>query len=361
MSASSSPLPVPPERLLVIADGVSATQHISFLQPLLGALSAGRIGLRLEPHTKTKKVLLDALSDAPTLLVLSRCTWRSGRSIVDSARKRGIPTLFHIDDDLLNVPESLGPEKYAAYNDPERLASLRDNMESCDLLYASTQALGATLKAHGLKVPIRSGTIYCTVDPAGIRPPLPSTMPTIGYMGTGGHSEDLAMVLPAIERLMDAIPALRFETFGTITPPPSLARFDSRYAHHAPVGNYAAFVAKLSSLGWWVGLAPLVDNPFNLCKADTKWVEYTYAGIPTIASDLPVYQPACAAGAGLLASTAEDWHGAMRRLLQDPLVRKRQMETAQARLRTSYTHEALEQQLLAVIEDARARASGKRP
>jgi glycosyltransferase involved in cell wall biosynthesis len=343
------------ERILVFADGVSATQQISFLKPLLSAASTGELSLRMEKHSKSRGFFEKTIAaEDPTVLVLSRYTWPKGKQIAQMARDRNIVTIFHIDDDLLNVPMSLGEEKYLAYNAPERLAALRDNMESCDIVYASTPALGEALRANNISKPIISGSLYCSVDPSQIATPLPSTMPTIGYMGTGGHSEDLALVLPAIIAVMDEFPELRFETFGTISPP-DLGRFSDRYVHHDPIGNYSAFVSKLCSLGWWIGLAPLVDNHFNRCKADTKWVEYSLAGMATVASNLPVYQRACADDAGILADDIVQWTNALRRLLRDADARTRQVAAAQRKLAEDYNNDTLRRQIFSVLDAARNR------
>ncbi len=341
-------------RVLVLADAVGATQYISFLQPLAQSVSEGSLTLRLEPHNKSKQYLEDIIKrDRPDVVVFSRYTRIGGRALAEIARNRDITTIFHIDDDLLNVPESLGPQKYAAYNEPSRLAALRENMEAVDLLYASTPALAAAFESYGLAVPIRAGDIYCSIDPVRIPPLMPSTIPTIGYMGTGGHSQDLSMILPAVIALMDEMPFIRFETYGTIDPPPSLARFGRRYSHHSPVANYVAFLDKLCSLGWWVGLAPLEDNGFNRCKADTKWVEYSYAGMATIATDLPVYSKACSDGDGILAKSVDDWYGAMRKLIANADFRHRQIAGARQKLRTVYSHDRLHRQVLAVFAEAR--------
>ena len=56
------------------------------------------------------------------------------------------------------------------------------------------------------------------------------------------------------------------------------------------VHNYDEFQSVLSTLGWWVGLAPLSQNQFNLCKSNTKFVEYIQAGIPVIASNYGPYE-----------------------------------------------------------------------
>jgi glycosyltransferase involved in cell wall biosynthesis len=149
------------------------------------------------------------------------------------------------------------------------------------------------------------------------------------------------------------VPALSFETFGTIKPLPELARFGARVMHHGPVPNYPGFLEKLDTLGWWIGLAPLEDNAFNRCKADTKWVEYTHAGMAVVAQDLPVYTRACADGCGMLANDGADWRDAIWRLLRSAEARDAQVSAARERLRTTYSHAALCTQVQDVFERAR--------
>jgi hypothetical protein len=275
------------------------------------------------------------------------------------ARSAGIAVVYHIDDDLLAVPRSLGDAKYTAYNRPERLKALRDNIENSDLLYVSTAALASRFEEHGIRTPIVAGDVYCSIQPEDVGALLaPSSDPVIGYMGTGGHSADLAMILPAICEVMDAIPALQFETFGTIQMPPELIRFGDRVRHISPVADYSDFVTKLRSLGWWVGLAPLEDNAFNLCKADTKWVEYNMAGMAAVCSELPVYQHACADGAGILAGSSDAWVEAVKALVYNPGFREGLIESAQRKLREFYTHDCLRTQVLKVFDKAFALREG---
>lgn len=346
---------------LVLADTIGATQIISFVQPLAAKNACGEVRLRLQAGKQSKNVLRDSIKAGKLDAVfLSRFTLADGVTIAGMARNKNIPVIFHLDDDLLNVPLSIGADKYAVHNDPERLAALRANISAADLLYASTPALAQTFEGYDLNVPIVSGDIYCSINPADLRESAPSTMPTIGYMGTGGHSADLALIMPAIEALMDEFSFLRFETFGTIQPPPEMARFGHRYAHHDKVDNYSAFVRKLQSLGWWVGLAPLDDNPFNACKADTKWVEYSLAGAVTVASDLPVYHRACAAGAGILASSADAWMNALRNLVLNDRLRNDLLVGAQNKLQSIYTHDVLERQIFSIVQMARNLRQGQR-
>jgi hypothetical protein len=346
-------------RLLVLADKVGATQYISFEQALADAAGDGNVELTMASDDKAWDDIAACAAlwerAQPDTLVLSRYSEPRAMNFVALARERGAPIVFHIDDDLLDVPASLGPAKFDFYHQPQRLAALRAAMEAADLVYASTPALAERLREHGIQTPVQHGEVYCSVDPTRMTSPLPATAPVVGYMGTSGHSQDLALVVPVLERLMREVPQLRFETFGTIKPPPELAVFGDRCSSYEGVADYDAFVDKLCTLGWWVGLAPLEANGFNRCKADTKWVEYSFAGITTVASDLPVYHRGCADGAGWLAATSQAWHGTLSALIRDAGLRRRSVEAARQRLRDAYSRPLLQRQVLRIVEQARQR------
>jgi glycosyltransferase involved in cell wall biosynthesis len=343
--------------VLIVYDGKrgpTATQMISFGQPFDPANGTAPARISFEKHyTDPAEVEKAFASHRPDVIVLSRYTSDRGQDWIRLAHGARIPVVFHIDDDLLAVPASLGEAKFKAYNDPARLNALRTNIEESDLLYVSTAELGRRFDEYGLRTPIVAGDVYCSVSIEQIGASLPpATGPVIGYMGTSGHSADLAMIMTAIVEVMETIPELQFEVFGTIEMPSDLARFGSRVRHIAPVADYAEFLNRLRSLGWWVGLAPLEDNRFNRCKADTKWVEYSMAGMATVASDLPVYHRACADGSGVLAQSNRDWADAIRQLIYHPDLRAKTIERAQGKLRDSYTHECLRSQVMRILERA---------
>jgi hypothetical protein len=59
-----------------------------------------------------------------------------------------------------------------------------------------------------------------------------------------------------------------------------------------------------------VGIAPLLDTPFNRCKSNLKLLEYGAVGLPTIASNVTPYKDS----PGLLIRKArsKDWLRALR-------------------------------------------------
>jgi glycosyltransferase involved in cell wall biosynthesis len=346
-----------PLNVLVVSDskrGPTATQKISFGQPFDLAAGSNPVRILFEgDHSEPAEISRVFADRRPGLLVLSRYTSDRGAEWIGAARRAGIPVIFHIDDDLLAVPASLGQAKHEAYNSPARLKALRENIDSSDLFYVSTPELAKRFKNHGIRTPIVAGDVYCSVsvDEIGALVP-PATGPVIGYMGTSGHAADLAMIMPAVCKVMEAVPGLQFEVFGTIRIPSELARFGRRVRHLPAVSDYADFIPHLRALGWWIGLAPLEDHIFNRCKADTKWVEYSLAGMAVVASDLPVYHRACADGAGLLAATNKDWREGLLKFLHSPKLRQESVRRAQEKLRESYTHDRLRDQVQKIFSEA---------
>jgi glycosyltransferase involved in cell wall biosynthesis len=172
-------------------------------------------------------------------------------------------------------------------------------------------------------------------------------------MASADHAHNLTMVLPAIERLLDANPALKFELFGSIPLPEALARFGERVTTAPPISNYANFLHEFAAREWDVGICPLVPIQFNLMKANTKWVEYTSSGAAVVASRGTVYDECCADGCGILASTEDEWFEALHLLVNDVSARLEMVGRAQKKLEGEYNVGRLREQVLDVISAAR--------
>ncbi|MFC0632424.1 hypothetical protein [Brevundimonas balnearis] len=339
---------------LVVADNITATQTISFSAPFAhgGALDGWSLHLRRH-HVADDAARIDRTLDAaaPDVVILSRLTASTAPQWIDQARARGAAVIVHLDDDLLSVPPEIAKTRVVDYCDPKRLAALRDGLDRADLVYASTPALAERLREYGGGAKVVAGTVYRAHDGALTGPKRTAT-PTFGYMGTGSHAADLDMIAPAIAAVLDRHPEWRFEIMGSLAPPAALDRFGDRVRSHPPTADYDAFLARLSGLGWWAGLAPVRDTPFNTCKADTKWVEYTVSGIPTVASRSKVYADACADGAGLLAGDTAEWSQAVEHLLSDAAEGEALITRARAKLADIYSMDRLAGQVADILHQA---------
>ncbi len=352
-------------RLLILADHLTATQLVNFHRPYSAMVAAGQA--RIDVWTDRDIATLEdgAIVErwtalCPTALIMSRYTGARFSLVVDCARCNQIPVIYHLDDDLFSVPEALGAAKHAHYNNPARLARLRAAIEASDLVYTSTSPLAAELAhRHGISRPIVAGKIGCGVEANRMPPYRPRDTPTLGYMASSSHGADAALMLPALMRLMSQNHALRLEFFGTLPAPSALVeRFGSRVGQIAETSDYDAFLNKLSELGWWVGLAPLEDTHFNRCKTEIKWMEYSFAGIATVASDVDVYRRCCHGDAGVLVPDDTCWAALVGALLNDHQRRKALVDTARSRVAREYSLDRLQRQVGDVIAEAKAITAG---
>jgi hypothetical protein len=180
-----------------------------------------------------------------------------------------------------------------------------------------------------------------------------------GYMGSASHSEDLKMVAEPIASILEARKDLTFELFGTIALPQELANYSSRIKMHPKQASYEDFLKYLKKLDWQVGIAPLSPHPFNDCKAPTKWIEYSLAAIPTVASTGRVYERAISTGSAIPAETPEQWITGISKLLDSDEERlqllRRSRSTIFAEFSTNRHRSQLRTMLTAAAEFNRER------
>lgn len=293
-------------RLLVITDHLDATVEISFLKPLreidsdpsIDVLSGSDLDRFAQMSFRSFDVLLERLR--PTHMVFSRYTGQHFDNLYDLAKSRNIVTVCYLDDDLLNIPSTVGKEIQALFSGDSIRRTLSNSISKSDLMLCSTPQL---LKAISpLRAPEQltlASKINRSVSDAELSqiPELSNSDTfTIGYMASSSHIEDFRAWMPDVIRFLTDHPDARMAFFGSIQPPKELGVFGKRIIRHAKASSYPDFMSKLRLLNWDVGLAPLLDNAFNRNKTLTKWVEYTLAGIPTLASPLAPYEKPIAAG-----------------------------------------------------------------
>jgi len=288
----------------------------------------------------------------PTLLLFCRYSGPHSDLMLDLAKRRGIPCIYHIDDDLLNIPEDIGREKYEFHNSPKRLESVRLLLDRSDLVYASTAKLAQHLTSLAIKSPITAGLVYCSgkiINKAVYKPAR-----KIGYMASADHAHNLTQVIGAVVRLLRKYPSVSFEFFGSISSPPEFTEFGERIRHAPRIDNYDEFLLRFAEYQWDIGICPLNPIHFNMMKANTKWVEYTSVGAAVVASKGTVYDDCCSKGCGLLADTEDEWFDALDLLVSDSDARYQQIVQAQEKLVNEYSVERLREQVLNIFARAHA-------
>jgi len=355
----------PPARVLLVANGVIPTLHISFLKPLHALEQAGAVSLRVltekdilqaagrgkdrDPARGSAFALSQIEEFQPDVAVFCRYSGPDVEPMVTRLKAANVPVVFHIDDDLLHVPRELGEKKFIEHNRVERTSAVRHLIDHADFVYCSTPRLRERLAEMGFERELYAGKIYCSRDivtEAEIRP-----VRTIGFMGNDKTPELMGLV-PVIADILARYPDVRFELFGSMAMPEELAVFGERAVAFPPIGDYDLFVEKFHEMRWDIGLCPLHPTLFNVVKADTKWVDYTSIGTAVVASRGTAYDNCCDGGCGLLVETTQEWREALQSLIESPQARYDLVRAAQTKVGEHYSLENLTRQVLNVFDEA---------
>jgi glycosyltransferase involved in cell wall biosynthesis len=89
-----------------------------------------------------------------------------------------------------------------------------------------------------------------------------------------------------------------------------------------------------------IGVMPLTDSAFARGKCAFKLIQYMAAGLPVVASPVGMNSSVVDNGRnGFLSSTEAEWESALRRLIDDPALRKQMGENGRNLVRSSYSVE----------------------
>ncbi|MFZ4115684.1 MAG: hypothetical protein ACOYK6_03050 [Chthoniobacterales bacterium] len=146
---------------------------------------------------------------------------------------------------------------------------------------------------------------------------------TYFYHGTITHRHEIKWLLPIIQKVQEEFPHACFELMGDISMKNIFQKIPR--VRILPAMKWPNYYAYLVSVKYAVGLAPLLDTPFNRARSHTKLYQITCAGAAGIFSDIPPYSKKIIHGStGILSQNDPDlWIETIINLLQN----KNQRET----------------------------------
>ncbi len=259
-------------------------------------------------------------------------------ALVEHARRSGAKLIFDLDDDLLTVP----PDHADAAVLRPRARVVRLLVDAADAVWVSSRGLAKRLARIRPDVTLIENALDERIWAYGPAPPRFQPDPLrILCMGTGTHHDDLAMIMPGLvrlkaeygERVVIDIVGMSDE----MELPKGIRRLGPPlYATQ----SYPAFVHWINTVPerWHIGLAPLLDTPFNRCKSPIKTMDYAAMGMVVLASDMPVYRGSLADGpvGHLVENDPHAWYEALEWLLRDQALR----QTIARRTRSAFLEQA---------------------
>ncbi|GIP31277.1 glycosyltransferase [Paenibacillus sp. J2TS4] len=257
---------------------------------------------------------------------------------LETAHELGKRTVYCIDDNFLEIPE--GAQEYPYYKEPVHREVFVNFLRNAQHIHVNSEFFADYIRHHfNSRVTYFPATVDYEWLDQGVKPIRQDGQIVIGYEGTY-KEDDFKPVVPAIKRLLEEYGSrIRVEFFGFI--PSSLQGYPG--VEHLPYEqDYRIFIHRLYGLAWDIGLAPLADTLFNQCKTNNKFREYGACMIPGIYSKVPTYSSWVNHGETgyLVPHSEEGWYEAMKIMVENPALRQKIKERAEAFARNHFSIDA---------------------
>lgn len=229
------------------------------------------------------------------------------------AQQLGQRIVVDIDDFYADLPESnmafraTDPMMNKVTNRDHYLSIIRQ----ADRLTVTTPFLKTHYSQfHDDVVIVRNGVLPEQFTPRPVR----DRKPVIGWVGgIPWRGEDLETLRSWLPEFLDRHD-LQFHHAGHADTIPGLDERVSSFAEIVGIPEHRMTTSPLKTIDKYhelfsfdIGLIPLNDIPFNHAKSNLKGLEYSAAGIPFVAQDLPEYQRLHDLGVGRVAHGPEEW------------------------------------------------------
>jgi len=294
------------------------------------------------------------------------------REMLMEARRLGVDLFWEVDDLIFDV--ELYRQNGNVSTLPRKLQRVlvsgvkrsRQAMLACERAIASTAQLAHHMRECGLSDVsvvencLDAETLLAAEEARRGRAGRPSSWVTIAYgSGTKTHDADFAVAEGAILELLRTRPQVRLKIFGELT---LSGRFD-QFRHRVDRQDFLVYPEYLKQLAQCdVSVAPLEATAFNDAKSNIKYLEASVLGLPSVCSPARNFASIIEHGKnGYLATTDQDWLGALTALVDDKTHRDRVGEAALATVTARYdTAQIADQQVLPIFRGSDQRSSKRR-
>jgi glycosyltransferase involved in cell wall biosynthesis len=261
------------------------------------------------------------------------------RAVLAKLAERGTKIVYDNDDDFTALPKGAPAYKtYGGLKGKRAFAEMVALARMAKAFTTTSPVLAATFRRAGVEraevIPNAVVTDFelPLMTPEGLivgwQPEAPGPPVerrpgfTVGWVAGLEHKVDALQlgITAALRRLVAEHPEVRVETIGVRLP------MIEGYTHLREV-PFHLLGDRMAT--WDVGIAPLVDIPFNAARSDIKLKEYAAAGLPWLASPVGPYQGLGEAEGGRLVDH-DGWFEALRALVVDAGERDRLAGNARA-------------------------------
>jgi glycosyltransferase involved in cell wall biosynthesis len=227
-------------------------------------------------------VRVDALRGFDVVHVY-RWASKSTQAAMRTLKEHGTAIVWDNDDDLSAYPSKVVESRKAgAMRSQMMLGQVKAMLRLADVVTTPSEHLAAAFRAAGASE-TRVVENYVATEFIAAAETRGSRGLTIGWTAAQEHLHDLheLKLRDTLRQVLDAHPDVRVASVGI-----DLGLEHERYdiLGWVPFRDLPALVARYD-----IGLAPIVDEPFNRARSNVKLKEYATLGIPWLASPIGPY------------------------------------------------------------------------
>lgn len=233
--------------------------------------------------------------------VLQGCVDKEGIALLHAYQQEKGKKIVVDHDDALEI-DATNPHK-KSHEVLDAVNVLKATLAIADLVTTTTPHLQKQLAQYNPNTVVLPNMLDLEVWNQNVMSPIPGRI-RVGWAGSITHYEDLQLIRKPLLELRDKYPEVELVFIGD----PRLRELFPGPRVEVMLGvPFDSWPARLAGLRLNVGLAPLQDTPFNRCKSNIKWLEYSINRIPGVYSPI-VYQFRGFDGDfGMIAHNQEEW------------------------------------------------------
>jgi glycosyltransferase involved in cell wall biosynthesis len=307
-----------------------------------------------------------SLADIADVLVICRTRYdHRVAQLMASFRARGKPIYYDTDDlvfdpayaHLLITTLDLDPRDPRVWDDWYAYTSrLGATLRQCDAAITTTPHLAECIATFA-NMPVAVAPNFLNREQLELSDRLFAAkrdaplgedgLVHLGYFsGSPSHNRDFAMVVPALQTLLEEDDSLGVVVVGFIEPGPALERFGKRVKRFE-FQDYVNLQRLIAQVEY--NLMPLQYNVFTHCKSELKYFDAAVVGTVSIASPTASYRAAIEHGANGYLAQAHEWLDVMRNALAERASYRAMAERAHTHARERYAWTTQRETILAAL------------
>lgn len=255
------------------------------------------------------------------------------------AKNKGARIVYELDDYVLAMDPTNPALK--VFNEPENKGNIMTFLMLADAVTVSTEHLKKLLSPYNDNIHVLPNSINFDIwDPVyrARKARKSDGRIRLGWAGSATHLKDIYQIKDVLVSMLRKYPDLVLKIVGF--------EFHLIFKDFTPFLDRIEFVEFQSLTAYPetlididVGIAPLFDSPFNRAKSNVKYLEYSAAGIPCVATNVEPYKCIDNGVTGFLASVknhAATWERALSTLIENESTRNRIGEAAREYVKKNF-------------------------